>query len=315
MSKVSNAAIADVFFALGDPTRLSVVRKLVEEGEQSSTMLAEGASVSRQAIVKHLQVLEGAGLISCRKDRREVLYAVESRRLNDARQFLNGISAGWDDAIARLRKLVEQEPNMEGQDIVGKVQKPVKKRLPKSRVAVTTRSKFSWFFALRPLADDAQRVFTLAENLLASKGIMGARITPDRLHITLEWIGDDVEENVITRACQAADTIAFGAVEATFTSAKTFPAPSGPCVLLGKEGLNDVRKLRATLAAAMAAYDFKAPRAYEPHMTLCYDRVHRLPITAIEPVTFRVTEFVLVKSYLGLSRHEVVRTWPLQRNS
>jgi DNA-binding transcriptional ArsR family regulator len=107
MSKASNAAMADVFFALGDRTRLSVVRRLVEDGEQSATLLADGASVTRQAIVKHLQVLEGAGLVTCRKQGREVLYALETRRLDEARVFLNGISLGWDRAIERLRKMVE----------------------------------------------------------------------------------------------------------------------------------------------------------------------------------------------------------------
>ena len=107
MSKATNTAIADVFFALGDRTRLSVVSKLVDDGEQSATVLADGASVSRQAIVKHLQVLEDAGLVRSRKKGREVLYALETRRLEEARVFLNGISRGWDKAIERLRRLVE----------------------------------------------------------------------------------------------------------------------------------------------------------------------------------------------------------------
>jgi DNA-binding transcriptional ArsR family regulator len=107
MSKANNAAIADVFFALGDRTRLSVVHRLRDDGEQSATVLADGASVSRQAIVKHLQVLEGAGLVTSRKNGRDVLYALETRRLEEARVFLNGISVGWDRAVERLRKMVE----------------------------------------------------------------------------------------------------------------------------------------------------------------------------------------------------------------
>lgn len=101
-------AVADVFFALGDGTRLSVVKKLSVEGALSATTLSDGAKVTRQAIVKHLQVLEGAGLVTHEKRGREVLYALEASRLDDARVFLDGISAGWDRAIERLRRMVEE---------------------------------------------------------------------------------------------------------------------------------------------------------------------------------------------------------------
>ena len=99
-----------MFFALGDGTRLSVVTKLGAGGAMSATALSEGANVTRQAIVKHLQVLEGAGLVTHEKRGREVLYALEPHRLGDARAFLDGISAGWDRAIDRLRLLVEEPP-------------------------------------------------------------------------------------------------------------------------------------------------------------------------------------------------------------
>ena len=64
--------------------------------------------MTRQAIVKHLQVLEGAGLVSHEKRGREVLYALEASRLDEAREFLDAVSAGWDRAIERLRALVEE---------------------------------------------------------------------------------------------------------------------------------------------------------------------------------------------------------------
>jgi len=110
MSKASERLVADVFFALGDRTRLSVVRKLGSGGALSATELSGGAKVTRQAIVKHLQVLEGASLVTHEKRGREVLYALETRRLEDACAFLDGVSAGWDRAIERLRLLVEEPP-------------------------------------------------------------------------------------------------------------------------------------------------------------------------------------------------------------
>ncbi len=199
---------------------------------------------------------------------------------------------------------------MSEKDMFGEL--PVPKTWRASKPTVRTRSSLSWFFALRPSADEAQHIFALAETLLISNGISGSRITPDRLHITLEWIGDDIGGDVVERACLAANTIHFPAVEAVFNAAKTFPAPSGPFVLLGNEGLDEIRRLRGELARALAERSFKPPRAYEPHMTLCYDRVHRLARTSIEPIGFRTAEFALVKSYVRLSRHEVVRSWPLR---
>jgi DNA-binding transcriptional ArsR family regulator len=103
----SSAAITDVFFALSDDTRLSVVRKLGAGEAQSATTLSNEASVTRQAIVKHLQVLAGAGLVTHRKHGREVLYALDTQRFDEASRFLHGISVGWDRAIERLRQQVE----------------------------------------------------------------------------------------------------------------------------------------------------------------------------------------------------------------
>lgn len=106
MSKRREHAAAEVFFALGDRTRLAVVRRL-GAGARTATALADGAAVSRQAIVKHLQVLEAAGLVSHARHGREVRYTLEAARLAEARVFLDGISAGWDRALGRLRALVE----------------------------------------------------------------------------------------------------------------------------------------------------------------------------------------------------------------
>jgi DNA-binding transcriptional ArsR family regulator len=108
MSKAHQRAVADVFFALGDGTRLSVVTKLGAGGALSATALSEGAKVTRQAIAKHLGVLEDAGLVRHEKRGREVLYSLETRRLELARAFLDDVSTGWDRAIERLRKLVEE---------------------------------------------------------------------------------------------------------------------------------------------------------------------------------------------------------------
>jgi DNA-binding transcriptional ArsR family regulator len=96
-----------VFAALGDETRLRVVARLCEEGPLSITELTEGSSVSRQAVTKHLRVLEGAGLVKGARDGRESVWVLESRRLAEARAYLETISREWDDTIERLRAFVE----------------------------------------------------------------------------------------------------------------------------------------------------------------------------------------------------------------
>ncbi len=107
MSKPIERNVAAVFFALGDETRLAVLRRLSGGGLLSATALSAGAKVTRQAIVKHLNVLEAAGLVSCERRGREVLYALESQRLAEAQAYLEGVSAEWDRALERLRLMVE----------------------------------------------------------------------------------------------------------------------------------------------------------------------------------------------------------------
>jgi DNA-binding transcriptional ArsR family regulator len=99
---------AKVFSALGDESRLSLLRKLSRGAALSATMLAEDAPVTRQAIVKHLQILAAAGLILHHRRGREVLYALHPRRVDEARDYLGAVSAGWDQAIVRLREMVEE---------------------------------------------------------------------------------------------------------------------------------------------------------------------------------------------------------------
>ncbi len=105
MSKAPEPAA--LFAALGDPTRLAVVRQLAAGVALSATALAQDAAVTRQAIVKHLQVLEAAGLVTHQRQGREVLFTLDARRLDSARAFLDGVSAGRDRALARLQRLVE----------------------------------------------------------------------------------------------------------------------------------------------------------------------------------------------------------------
>jgi DNA-binding transcriptional ArsR family regulator len=98
---------ASVFAALGDETRLRLVARLCDDGPMSITRLTAGSKVTRQAITKHLRVMEGAGLVRCKRHGRESVWQLEQRRLADARHYLDLISKQWDEAVGRLRKFVE----------------------------------------------------------------------------------------------------------------------------------------------------------------------------------------------------------------
>ena len=103
------ADAAPVFAALGDETRLAIVTRLCMTGPQSIVRLTEGTRVSRQAITKHLHALAHAGLVRSERSGRERIWELETRRLADARRYLDQISAQWDEAIDRLRALVEDD--------------------------------------------------------------------------------------------------------------------------------------------------------------------------------------------------------------
>jgi 2'-5' RNA ligase len=201
------------------------------------------------------------------------------------------------------------------QDLFGDVPTAPTARSRPSRPAAAGPGH-TWFFALRPDAADAARIDAFAERLLASYGLTpGKRIGPDRLHITLELVGHDVDANVVEAACRAADSLRLPPFEVRMDAARTFPAPSGPFVLLcseGSDGLQGAHDLRMALAFSMADHGFKPGRSYQPHMTLCYDPRHRVELTGIAPLSVRFAEFALVKSHIGFSRHEVLRTWALQ---
>ena len=98
---------ATVFAALGDETRLSVLAKLLSGEPQSIARLTEGTHLTRQAVTKHLRVLESAGVVRSTRAGREALFELQPRSIDDARAYLDRISQQWDDALVRLKAFVE----------------------------------------------------------------------------------------------------------------------------------------------------------------------------------------------------------------
>lgn len=98
---------AALFAALGDETRLALVGRLVAGQPESIAELTAGSHVTRQAITKHLRVLEKAGLVQSVRTGRENRFALDPRPLYAMQRYLDRVSGEWDQALARLRAFVE----------------------------------------------------------------------------------------------------------------------------------------------------------------------------------------------------------------
>ena len=96
-----------VLAALADPTRRQLLDLLAAKGEATATTLAEGLPVSRQAVVKHLAVLDAAGLVSGGRVGREVRYAVRPLALGVTARWMAALAADWDRRLATIQRLAE----------------------------------------------------------------------------------------------------------------------------------------------------------------------------------------------------------------
>lgn len=101
--------VAPLFAALGDDLRLGLVARLAEGRPLSITQLARGSGVTRQAVTKHLHVLAGSGLARASCVGRERRWELETRRLVEARRYLDQVARKWDESLERLRRFVETE--------------------------------------------------------------------------------------------------------------------------------------------------------------------------------------------------------------
>jgi DNA-binding transcriptional ArsR family regulator len=98
---------AAVFAALGAETRLGLIEKLSAGAPQSISRLAEGSTLTRQAITKHLRVLEDAGVVQSIRVGRESLFEFRSEPIKELQSYLERVSEQWDEALTRLKAFVE----------------------------------------------------------------------------------------------------------------------------------------------------------------------------------------------------------------
>jgi DNA-binding transcriptional ArsR family regulator len=104
---VTAQADDELWSAIGDPSRRQVLDLVVSNGEVSASWLAGRVPFTRQAVYKHLVVLEEAGLVSRRRQGREVLYQIQADRLDQATQAMAQLAAQWDRRLAAIKRLAE----------------------------------------------------------------------------------------------------------------------------------------------------------------------------------------------------------------
>ena len=99
---------APVFAALGDETRLQLVAKLAAGEPRSISQLTEGSRLTRQAITKHLRVLEGVGIVRCVRMGRESRFQFDPEPIEEMKKYLDFVYEQWDQALNRLKAFVEE---------------------------------------------------------------------------------------------------------------------------------------------------------------------------------------------------------------
>lgn len=98
---------ASIFAALGDETRLALVAKLAGGQPYSISQLTKGSRLSRQAVSKHLHVLETVGMVQSVKTGRENMFGFDPRPMEGIKEYLDFVSEQWDQALFRLKSFVE----------------------------------------------------------------------------------------------------------------------------------------------------------------------------------------------------------------
>jgi 2'-5' RNA ligase len=170
------------------------------------------------------------------------------------------------------------------------------------------------FFALYPDSETAAQIVAFATAFLAENQLKGRAAAPERLHVTLAFLGDHdgVPKNLVSRAKAAADQVTLQPFTCAFDRVMNFKRDDrgGPLVLLtAGDGL--LFELQARLAAALAREHIHLPeRNFTPHITLAYDAVE-VEEQPAGRYSWQVNAFQLMHSFIGQSRHAPLGRWPL----
>ena len=167
------------------------------------------------------------------------------------------------------------------------------------------------FFAIIPDAATAERIHRLAGVLKRAHRFGGKLIAPERLHISLFFLGDMPGCQMLA-ACEAAKELRTEPFEVSFDRTASFRGRPGnrPFVLIGENGMRRLEAFRQLLGAALARSGLRrvAITNFTPHVTLLYD-ARSADEHPIQPILWTVTEFVLIRSMKG---HDYLGRWPLR---
>lgn len=100
---------AQLFAALADPMRRKLLLNLAENSPKTATQLAKEYPITRQGILKHLDILEEAGLVTVQQHGREKRYTLTPEPLAELEQWVKDLSAKWDERLLRLKNMLEDE--------------------------------------------------------------------------------------------------------------------------------------------------------------------------------------------------------------
>lgn len=173
------------------------------------------------------------------------------------------------------------------------------------------------FFALRPDAATMARIEAARDRLRAEQGLLGQPLPVEELHITLHHLGGFVRfpQALADKAMAAAATLSTPAFEFTLDQATSFKrrsVKSQPCVLLaGGAGFETLKAFHSQLSAALKAAELYRYASFTPHVTLLHDAI-AVEQQAIDPISWQVSEFVLMNSLPGKAEPVVLGRWPLQ---
>jgi 2'-5' RNA ligase len=174
------------------------------------------------------------------------------------------------------------------------------------------------FFALQPDADAAAQIASLAQTLRVEHGLKGKPLKTAHFHVTLHFLGDHagLPQPLVVAANQAAERIACPPFQVAFDRVASFRNKSrrlqplvlrcgddAPALTTFRQALTDVLK-QAGLARS---FDMR----FTPHVTLLYD-TRLLPEQTVAPIQWTVSEFVLIHSLIGRTRHIPLERWPLR---
>jgi len=167
------------------------------------------------------------------------------------------------------------------------------------------------FLAAVPDAGTAERIHRLAGVLKRAHKFDGKLIAPERLHVSLFFLGG-LPDRYVRAACEAATELRTEPFEVSFDRTVSFRGRPGnrPFVLIGENGLRRLESFRQILGAALTRSGLRRPANtnFTPHVTLLYD-ARSIDEHPIQPIFWTVTEFVLIRSMKG---HAYLGRWPLR---